>query len=503
MAAAASAIVGAFRFTRGLRFRIAVGYVVFFTILLCVLGVVFRKSLQNIFLTQTQDLLEDDWEAAKGYLRIDAGPDWFFDRKDSEDNFIGSRLQRVYVLADSEGHPLNYSPIYASFGFDDPAYVKSIVNSGRKAFRTRYDPQRVPYMVISGVRSDQNHHKYFFSIGRPIANNLRALDQFTLNYFLIMPLAILVSSVLGWFLAGRALSPVNRVAQTAELITHSNLNMRLLKRGARDELDRFIDSFNRMMERLHLSFEQMRQFSTDVSHELRTPLTVIRGQLEVALFTANTVEQYKDAMVNALEDVERLSNIVRALLMLSQAESGQLTLNRTDMDLPEMVRDLAEQYQIVAEATNVQLSYDGPEQPCNIHADRVQMERLITNLLSNAIKYTPAGGHVSVRISSNSETATLTVEDDGVGIASENLPHIFDRFYRVPSTDPEKGLGLGLSFVAWIVKAHGGSIDVQSELQKGTRFAVTLPAGATSPRLETAEECEASLNAPEQPNPGN
>jgi signal transduction histidine kinase len=108
------------------------------------------------------------------------------------------------------------------------------------------------------------------------------------------------------------------------------------------------------------------------------------------------------------------------------------------MDLQEMVRDLAEQYQIVAEAANVQLSYEGPAQSCNVHADRVQMERLITNLLSNAIKYTQAGGHVSVRIASNPETVTLTVEDNGVGIASENLPHIFDRFYRVPSTDPEK-----------------------------------------------------------------
>src|SRR5260370_12302035 len=197
-----------------------------------------------------------------------------------------------------------------------------------------------PDLIISVMLPYEYHSKYYVALGRPIAINLKSLDQFIWNYSMILPLAVMVSALLGWFLAGRALTPVNRVAQTAERITHSNLNMRLETRGARDELDRFIESFNRMMVRLHLSFERMRQFSTDVSHELRTPLTVIRGQLEVALFTATTVEQYRDAMANALEDVERLSNIVRALLMLSQAESGQLALNKTDMDLPDMVREL-------------------------------------------------------------------------------------------------------------------------------------------------------------------
>ena len=130
-------------------------------------------------------------------------------------------------------------------------------------------------------------------------------------------------------------------------------------RHAGDELDRLIEAFNHMMTRLNRSFEQIRQFSTDVSHELRTPLTVVRGQLEVALFTAQTVDQYREAMADALEGVERLSNIVRALLMLSQAESGQLALQKTEIDLAELVRDLVDQHQIPAEAEGVRLSADG------------------------------------------------------------------------------------------------------------------------------------------------
>ena len=239
------------------------------------------------------------------------------------------------------------------------------------------------------------------------------------------------------------------------------------------------------MTRLNRSFEQIRQFSTDVSHELRTPLTVIRGQLEVALFTARTEEQYREAMADALEGVDRLSNIVRALLMLSQAESGQLALQKSSLDFAELVGDLVDQHQIPAEAQGVHLSAELPP-TCMIYADRIQIERLISNLLGNAIKYTPAGGQVKVRLQGEGERVKFIVEDTGVGIAADHLPHIFDRFYRVPSADPEKGLGLGLSFVAWIVKAHGGTIEVDSKLRQGTRFTVFLPVGHWPPAaLET------------------
>jgi len=162
--------------------------------------------------------------------------------------------------------------------------------------------------------------------------------------------------------------------------------------------------------------------------------------------------------------------------MLSQAESGQLTLQKSSLDLAELVGDLVDQHQIPAEAQGVRLSADLPAS-CAVFADRIQIERLVSNLLGNAIKYTPAGGQVNVQLRTDGERVKLVVEDTGVGIAADHLPHIFDRFYRVPSADPEKGLGLGLSFVAWIVKAHGGAIEVESKLEQGTRFTVSLPAG--------------------------
>jgi heavy metal sensor kinase len=484
----------ALRFTRGLRFRLAFSYVFFFTILLVLLGVVFRQTLISIFQAQMASVLDEEWVTAKGYLRTtEIGPDWFHDPKDPDEAFTVERLRRVYLLGDTEGHVLQASSIYDSIGRESKDQIKTILKSGKPATRVGYDRQGIPYLIRSGLMIDETGNKYYLAIGRAFDQNNKVVKDFTRNYFWLVPAVIVLSGVLGWFLAGRALNPVNSVAEAAQRITHSNLDMQIPLRRTGDELDRLIQAFNHMMTRLNCSFEQIRQFSTDVSHELRTPLTVVRGQLEVALFTAQTTEQYREAMVNALEDVDRLSNIVRALLMLSQAESGQLLVQKTQLDFAELLRDQVDQYQIPAEAQDVSLTAELPA-ACIIHGDKIQLERLVSNLLGNAIKYTPAGGRVVARLHGESGWANFTVEDTGVGISPDHLPHIFDRFYRVPSADPEKGLGLGLSFVSWIVKAHGGVVTVESELGRGTRFTVSLPAGPVelepreSPALPVSEQ---------------
>jgi heavy metal sensor kinase len=332
----------------------------------------------------------------------------------------------------------------------------------------------------------EDHQPYYVSLGRSTDDQRRLLDQFSWYYGWMLPLMIASVGLLGWFMARRALVPVDELADTAERITSSNLAVKIPSRGAHDELDRLIESFNRMTERLNESFIQTRQFSTDVSHELRTPLTAIRGQLEVALLAAKTPEQYQEAILNALQDVERLSKTIRAVLLLSQAESGQLDLHKQTVDFGETVADIVEQFQIPAEGAQVSLRLDRHE-PVRIEGDRVQLERLVSNLLSNAIKYTPAGGQISVSVYPFGEQAHFIVADTGVGIAHDHLPYIFDRFYRVPSHgrhkdgSPERGLGLGLSFVAWIVRVHGGHIDVKSKPGVGSTFHVRLPFRAPEP----------------------
>jgi heavy metal sensor kinase len=482
------------RFIHGLRFRLTLTYVVFFTILLSILGIFLRQTFTSIYMQQTKDLLTEEWAAVKGYLRIDKGNvDWYFDREDPEEALIVGRLKQVYLLTDSKGNVLEVSDKYRALGIESPEEIKNVLKQPGPVWKIRTAENGVTYLIRSGLLIDDIPHRNFYvAIGRSLAENNRVVDKFTWRYFLFLPIMISLSVLIGWFMAGRALRPLNDVAQTAQRITGSNLTGQIPTRGANDELDRLIESFNHMIERLESSFTQTRQFSTDVSHELRTPLTAIRGQLEVALFAANTVEQYRDAIVSALEDVERLGQTIRALLLLSQAESGQVLLQKYALDLSAVAADIVDQFQIPAEGAKLTLTSSLPAE-CTIEADRIQIERLLSNLLSNAVKYTPEGGSIHVALACHPAFVQLSVKDTGVGIPDHDLPHIFDRFYRVPDKNPERGLGLGLSFVAWIVKAHGGRIDVQSTLGAGTAFLISLPRGTVAASsLEGSQEHSAT-----------
>jgi len=472
---------------RGLRFRLTLTYVLLFAVVLVGIGLGYRFFLQDELQDEVLATLEAEWGEAKGYLRIENyQPVWTVDVEDQEDNFIKERLRRVILLTDARGNILIESAIYRSIGIDSPEEIKRILSLPEPERKIRYDQDGVPYWVKAGNMPGEHGDKYFFAIGRSLETSVTAVRNFTKAYFLTLPLILALISVLGWMLAGLVIRPLNAVAQAAQNITGSNLSIQIPLRGAGDELDNLVESFNRMTARLNESFDQVRRFSTDVSHELRTPLTAIRGQLEVALFTAETKEQYHEAMINALEDVEQLSSIVRALLLLSQAESGQLVLQKAPLDLGEVAEDVVDQFQIPAEEKRLMLK-SRIEPGIIAMADRTQIERLFSNLLSNAVKYTPAGGAVNVTVRRDEGNgARIEIQDTGAGIPPENLPHIFDRFYRVrnPHTNSIQGLGLGLSFVSWIVKAHGGSIDVTSTVGEGTCFTMRLPAEVpAAPRL--------------------
>jgi heavy metal sensor kinase len=513
------------RLARGLRFRLMVSYALLFLIMLVGTAVVFRARLSSELTTSAENLLNEQWTAIKGaYLRIEPRPEldnkyaanWYYDAQDPDETFQVLNLKKVLLVADENGnpipeaipdsdaHPPSVSTIYEDLGRESPAQIREFVSMARKRakppllFSERWTSKGEPFWIRSGLIWDERHRvPFYLSIGVSLAENRRILGEYTWAAFVVVvPLALILASLLGWIMAGRTLTPLREVAQAAQRVSGSNLSLRIPTREAGDELDYLILTFNRMTERLQSSFQQMKQFSTDVSHELRTPITAIRGQLEVALFTAKTTDQYREAMFNALQDIDRLSQIVRALLMLSQAESGQLVLQKTRLDLGDLVRDLVEQFQIPAEAAGVRLTSNAPS-GCFAEVDRVQIERLITNLLSNAFKFTPEGGQVRVSVVPGGDRVSLMVEDTGRGIPPEHLPHIFDRFYRVTGSGtaptPEQGLGLGLSFVAWIAKAHGGTVAVDSTPGTGTRFTIQLPVEpANAGELELAGQPAAS-----------
>jgi len=505
------------RASRGLRFRLTATYASLFVVLLVGAVWLARAQLSSSLQTLATDSLDDDWTALKGsILRIDRDPDsgafeaiWYYDEDDPDETTVVLDMKKILLITDSSGKVIlenktklpAESTIYQDLPQDSPAEIQERVRqwvraskpgqAGKPFWMQKRDSSGKLFLIRAAVMWDEKRHDPFYvALGTSLAKNEEILRRYSVMIFAgVIPGATLLGWLVGWLVAGRALTPVRDVAQAAQRITGSNLGLRIPSRQAGDELDYLILTFNRMIERLEASFRQMKQFSADVSHELRTPITGIRGQLEVALMTAGTTDQYREAMFNALQDIDRLSQIVRALLLLSQAESGQLALVRARLDLGLVLEDLAEQFQIPAEGGGVRLAAQCVP-GCYVDADRVQIERMITNLLSNALKFTPVGGEVRLHARPVEGNVELVVEDTGRGIPAEHLPHIFDRFYRVPGSGtapaPDQGLGLGLSFVAWIAKAHNGVIDVQSTPGKGTRFIITLPAAGAAALPEHA-----------------
>lgn len=471
------------RIFKGLRFRLALSYALFFAILLTGFGFVLKGMLRGVIETSVQGLLDEEWAACKGFLRINAkgALEWSYDPADKEEAAIVERLRLVYMIADEKGEVLESSELYRELGFQSPAVIGKVLAEGRPSYTFHSNLRGQTFMVREGVLSEKSL-RYFVALGRNFTPSQQVVDKFASDYFVALPMIILTAAFLGWLLARRAMQPLTEVSGQMARVSGSNLSMRVPLRGSRDELDQMIASFNGMVERLEESFQQIRQFSTDVSHELRTPITVVRGQLEVAMMTAKGEDELRDAIEAALVDIDRLSQIVRALLNLAKAEGGQLSLQMLELDLVPLVEEVMGELEIPAIDRDVQLRQNLARE-AHFLGDRIQIERLLYNLIDNGIKYTRMGGFVEVGITTDltAEKIVLEIRDNGKGIAPEHLAHLFDRFYRVPGSDEgqEKGLGLGLSFVSWIVKAHHGEIQVSSEVGQGTTFRVTLPMIAT------------------------
>jgi signal transduction histidine kinase len=323
-------------------------------------------------------------------------------------------------------------------------------------------------------------------IGLPLQN------QVFMPATLIPPvlLDLLISIIGGYWLAGRALHPVQMITQMANEINATDLRRRLhLKR--RDEFGALAATFDQMLARLEAAFKRQTQFAADASHELRTPLTIIDLEVNRALTQLQTPEEYRQVLEQIQSENEHMSYIVNSLLTLARADTGQIVLHQEEVDLSDIALACVERLLALARQSQITIS-TGELPELLVSGDPQYLSRMLTNLIENAIKYTSGiGTHVHVDLAcEHDQWGVIRVQDDGPGIAEEHLPFLFDRFYRVdkarshnpkepsetkPVREAPGGTGLGLAITQWIVQAHAGSIHVESKIGAGSLFAVRLP----------------------------
>ncbi len=305
--------------------------------------------------------------------------------------------------------------------------------------------------------------------------SLRTMDAANDRLLKIMlvggALTLLAALLIGDYLTRRALQPIDTIAQTARQITAADdLSRRIPYNGPSDELGQLTHTFNETLARLERLFNVQRRFVADVSHEMRTPLTTIRGNVDLMRRFG-----YDEEAITAIEgEARRMSRLVEDLLLLARADAGRLPLERNLVELDTLVAEVFDQARVLSDGVVVTL---GPIEPARVIGDADRIKQLLLNLVSNGLKYTPAGGTLTLGLRRDGPWVRVDVTDTGVGIPAEDLPHIFDRFYRVDKarSRTQGGTGLGLAIAQWLAEAHGGQIAVTSQPGAGSTFTLKLP----------------------------
>jgi signal transduction histidine kinase len=293
------------------------------------------------------------------------------------------------------------------------------------------------------------------------------------------PLLIIASVWWAYVIAGRAFRPLDRMVDQVTAITDGrSLHRRLAIGAAGTELTRLSVTLNEMIERLETSFSALRRFTADASHELKTPLAVLRADVERAMSPNTRKDERAVALEEALQQVTRMAELVNSLLTLARADEGRLEIVQDLIDVDELAREVIETARLLGEEAGVQIDTETIE-PAQVRGDLARLRQLFLNLVTNAIKYTSRGGHVTLSLVRTSDEVWFSVRDTGIGIAAADLPYVFDRFWRADRSRSRaaerSGYGLGLAISQWIAHAHGGSLNVQSRLGRGSSFTAQLP----------------------------
>jgi heavy metal sensor kinase len=323
-------------------------------------------------------------------------------------------------------------------------------------------------------RRDQPGGGYFVRVGCSLESVSDEVNNLTRVLALAGAAFLVIAPLSGWLLAGRATRPIAAIARTAARTRPGHLDERVPRSGTGDELDQLAETLNGLLDRLAAHLERQRAFVANAAHELRTPLAALRASAEVALSQDRTAEEYCERLADVVESSDGLVTLVNQLLLLAEGEAGPLR-SPSPVALDRVAARVVDMFRGVAEQRGLRLTLDAAG-PVVVPGNEGFLRQVVSNLVDNALKFTPEGGSVRVGIWSDGEEATLRVEDTGLGIPTEDQPHLFERFFRADrARRREGGSGLGLSICHALVGAHGGSVHIDSAPGRGTAVTVTLP----------------------------
>lgn len=462
--------LAALRPRRALAFRLTAAYSLAGLVLLF-LGAASLYIVLRIELDKSTDLfLADKLHVLRTILR---------ERPDDEDGLreeiqlenAARQYQRFYIrLIDEQGKPILTTPRMAEELDIAELVSRTQGHSEHSVSMVGKDGQAFRVTSAAAPVGTSPAYNDTIQIAIDISQEEALLARYRLWFWAILLATSVLFPVAGYRIARQGIRPVEEMAATARRITSTNLRERIRAEGYPAELASLAGTFNEMLDRLEESFERISRFSADIAHDLRTPVNNIRGEAEVALARARTVEEYRDVLESSLEEAVRLSELIGDLLFLARAESPVKHVQLQRVDVGELLGTVREYYDATALDGGITLVAAVSAEPVTAELDRSLMLRAVSNVVSNAIAHTPAGGMVTLAAAADGAAIRIDVSDTGTGIPAEALPRVFDRFFRV---DPSRskisgGTGLGLAIVQSIMALHGGTAEIASELGGGT-----------------------------------
>ncbi len=452
--------------------RLTVGYTIASTALFLIAVATVYFLTATVLLNQVdEDLVEDIEEFNESFRREGMVGLWRELQQEAQADGSEQILFRLYT---EDGSMLRNTDDGTWSEYEAPDDLAEMLRLNAEPIlnMVHMEGHEFPARTVYGLISDDNG-SLILQITESLEERAGVLEIFRLTFMISMPFLVLLSLLSGWLMARASLSGVQEVTNTAIRISNGALSERVSLSDQGIEIDRLAETFNNMLDKIQLLIRGMREMNDNIAHDLKSPLARIRGIAETTLTGDQSEVQYQQLAGSTIEECDRLLHLINTMLDLAETEAGLATTMEV-INLTEQITDACELYQALATESGIEIE-NNIEDDLFINGNKQFLQRLIGNLLDNAVKYTPDGGKVTVGQEIVGNDVLIKIADTGIGISQDDLPNIFQRFYRCDMSRSKPGAGLGLSLAMAIAKAHWGNISVTSQVAQGSQFTVILP----------------------------